>query len=294
MIADLKKGDLITMLYVNSGAMTSRQRVIFERLSDDGLWIVYKPGPRKRKLFKLKIEVATCIFLGHEQPFEIESDAGTFMINACMNLVSDKPIEVIRQWIEDNNIQPSISEHDKAHMMLTTREQSNNTENELTIENCLYPNTKESSSLVNGIRSKGIVAKVSERVKTFQELEDIISYPRNGANNFFQHPLKRNFIYTDGVKEYMDKAGAYWLSDALAQEFVSVIASRDPDTYYLSVEVYSRSIDAMNRAIIQLKDYTGEILKTYLIATDHIEGGKLKFPFAYDGEHVTWCLHSEN
>lgn len=40
---------------------------------------------------------------------------------------------------------------------------------------------------------------------------------RNGANEYFRHPLVPSFLYTDGVKDCAE-AGCYWLLDILATE----------------------------------------------------------------------------
>lgn len=57
---------------------------------------------------------------------------------------------------------------------------------------------------------------------TTQEISAIFDESRNGANQFFRHPLNRRFIYSDGVHEVAEKAGAYWLLNILAIEFASV------------------------------------------------------------------------
>ena len=55
----------------------------------------------------------------------------------------------------------------------------------------------------------------------------------NGSENFYKHPLFKDFIYTDGVKFVAEQCEAYWLIDAIAsnishikkfklEEFVSI------------------------------------------------------------------------
>lgn len=50
-------------------------------------------------------------------------------------------------------------------------------------------------------------------MKTAQEISDIYSNS-TGTENWYQHWTKRG-TYTDGVKGVADKAGAYWLIDAI-------------------------------------------------------------------------------
>lgn len=49
---------------------------------------------------------------------------------------------------------------------------------------------------------------------------------RNGANQFYRHPLVRSFIYSDGVKECAD-AGLYWLLDILATECLKPVRTAE-------------------------------------------------------------------
>lgn len=49
---------------------------------------------------------------------------------------------------------------------------------------------------------------------------------RNGASQFFRHPLARRFIYSDGVKECAE-AGCYWLLDILGTELPGAFKKRE-------------------------------------------------------------------
>ena len=51
-------------------------------------------------------------------------------------------------------------------------------------------------------------------------LRAVFDASRNGANGFIRHPLARNLIYTDGVRDVAQLAGAYWLLDVIGTEFV--------------------------------------------------------------------------
>lgn len=39
-----------------------------------------------------------------------------------------------------------------------------------------------------------------------------------GTEHWYRHPLVRSVIYTDGVKYFADKMGAYWMIDIFATE----------------------------------------------------------------------------
>jgi len=290
MLSTLKKGDAITMFCMSGIASTAKLQVIFDHMKDN--LIIYKGSPRKRKLFQRSVEETPLIFLGHDLPIGADSDGSGFIGNACYNLVSEQPMDEIRKWIEENNLQENVSEKDKGHFMLMTREQANNTERDLTYANCMYPDT-EGSSMVNSIRDNGRPKKAENpRVETFAEIEEIVKRGRNGADAFYQHMFNRNFVYTSGFKEYMVAASCFWLSDTLSAVFVPTVKKNEMDTYYLSVTVTPNG-DKMNRCLIRLEDYQGTVIESYLLDTDHLVG-KLTFPFTWDGSRVTVCLHAEN
>jgi len=39
-----------------------------------------------------------------------------------------------------------------------------------------------------------------------------------GTENWYRHELTQNMTYTDGVKFFADRAGAYWLVDIMAMQ----------------------------------------------------------------------------
>ena len=53
-----------------------------------------------------------------------------------------------------------------------------------------------------------------------------------GSESLFQHPLNRKVVYTEGVQYLAQKAGAYWLIDAIASWLGSdkhrTAATQDP------------------------------------------------------------------
>lgn len=55
-----------------------------------------------------------------------------------------------------------------------------------------------------------------------QDLLALVSEFRNGCNERYFHTLNRRFIYTDGVRDMAQLAGAYWLLDILATEVAPI------------------------------------------------------------------------
>lgn len=49
-----------------------------------------------------------------------------------------------------------------------------------------------------------------------QTLASTIQSFSGGSDNRYRHQFNRRVIFTEGVKEVADKAGAYWLIDAIA------------------------------------------------------------------------------
>lgn len=55
---------------------------------------------------------------------------------------------------------------------------------------------------------------------TPEELQATIDRWLGGSEGRTRHPLNRKFVYTDGLKDVAEKAGAYWLLDIIATECV--------------------------------------------------------------------------
>ena len=55
-----------------------------------------------------------------------------------------------------------------------------------------------------------------------QDLHALVTQFRNGCNERYFHNFNRRFIYTDGVRDLAQLAGAYWLLDILATEVAKV------------------------------------------------------------------------
>lgn len=61
-------------------------------------------------------------------------------------------------------------------------------------------------------------------VCSVQDLQKIVSVPRNGANGLFRHAFNKAFLYSDGVQEMAQLAQAFWLLDILALRLEPVFA----------------------------------------------------------------------
>lgn len=56
------------------------------------------------------------------------------------------------------------------------------------------------------------------REELAEELREGMAYA-SGSDEWFRHGLNRNVLYTQGVKFVAEKAGAYWLIDAIASHY---------------------------------------------------------------------------
>jgi hypothetical protein len=59
---------------------------------------------------------------------------------------------------------------------------------------------------------------------------------RNGANQFFRHPMARKFMYSDGVQECAE-TGCYWLLDILGTELPAAFAKARENFCVVTVTV---------------------------------------------------------
>lgn len=133
----LVKGDKLTAFTINGMAMTSKQMLIYEMENEK--YIIYKL-PRKRKLFQIQKNSIVLLFKGLPEtlPFTADSDGNCFRGNACINLVSDSPIEEITKYIEDNNL-IEMTENEKSHLLLFTEQQADNSSYNENATNFIYP-----------------------------------------------------------------------------------------------------------------------------------------------------------
>lgn len=124
-------------------------------------------------------------------------------------------------------------------------------------------------------------------------LKEIYDEPRNGCNEYYRHPPSRGFVYTDGVKEVADVAGAYWLLDILATEGVKAIRE-DQIANNGGLVVFTIQVNDSNNAHLSLSsdDCSPDLWKQYVGYTDFPEG-TWKFFLQYDGTHVICILPTE-
>jgi len=54
-----------------------------------------------------------------------------------------------------------------------------------------------------------------------------------GTEHYYQTPLFRGFVYTDGVKHMAEKFGAYWLIDAVASHIPAIKRADRDETFYV-------------------------------------------------------------
>ena len=148
---ELTNNQPITFFCINGMAMTTKRSVFF--VKENQTHIIFKLGERKRKLYQIKKTEIVLLFATHELPFMADSDGNVWNGNACINLVSREDVSTVKKYIKENNLLP-LSEHEKAHIMLMTFEEAENTETVLNIDNCVYTKTLSSSALVDGIRAK--------------------------------------------------------------------------------------------------------------------------------------------
>lgn len=97
-----------------------------------------------------------------------------------------------------------------------------------------------------------------------------------GTENWYQHPLNRNWAITDGVKYFADNAGngAYWLLDILVTEPEILKQARDFAAITLSVK-------ASKADLVVTDGNEKEVFRRHIEYTDCPEGD-WKF-FMYHG-----------
>lgn len=109
---------------------------------------------------------------------------------------------------------------------------------------------------------------------------------RNGANHLIRHPLVRNFLISDGVRDCAD-CGIWWLADIAATEVPASMKRRGETLGIFTARVKGE------RAVLNL---TGsgdtEIWKRVIDWTD-MPDGEWVFYIGDDGDHCTMILPSE-
>ena len=147
---DFSKGQMITFFLINSFAMTTRKTVVFDRETETH--IIYKISSRKRKLYQVPKDEIVLLFKGLDHPIGSDMDGSVMRGNACLNLVSDLSHNEVREYIDEHNL-VDVTASEKAHMLLYTKEQAENSNYSANLSNCLYPLVTSTSAMVDSIRS---------------------------------------------------------------------------------------------------------------------------------------------
>lgn len=75
-----------------------------------------------------------------------------------------------------------------------------------------------------------------------------------GTDNHYRHGLARHVLYTDGVRYLAEKAGAYWLIDAIASHLVTM---RISDQRLSQIQFWTLEVKD-NKAILYCQADAGE------------------------------------
>ena len=103
-----------------------------------------------------------------------------------------------------------------------------------------------------------------------------------GSETFYRHSLNRKILYTDGVKFFAERAGAYWFLDVLAFELERL--RREEEFMSIKLDVaFSKPT-----AKIVVDDGNGNILHTKDVEFTDAPSGEWKFYMtaAEDGQSV--------
>lgn len=101
------------------------------------------------------------------------------------------------------------------------------------------------------------------------QLQAIFDQSRNGCNDYIRHPLTPKLIYTDGVKEVVDVAGAYWLLDIVGTEATPALLNAFDQGGGASADLTIEVVDST--ATITLAS-AGELWERKVNYTDFPEG----------------------
>ena len=109
---------------------------------------------------------------------------------------------------------------------------------------------------------------------------------RNGANEFYQHPLVRKFAYSDGVRDCAE-CGIYWLIDIAATELPNILTEHRE---YLGVLTASVKGSVAN---LRMTGSCDLVLWNRTIDWTDMPDGDWVFFISDDGDHFTCILPSE-
>lgn len=101
-----------------------------------------------------------------------------------------------------------------------------------------------------------------------------------GSEKFYRHGLARKVVYTEGVKHFADKAGAYWFLDILATEVYDLVRKGEE---FVTVEMTVSNESAK----IIAGDGNGKDLWSRKIVFTDCPPGTWKFYFSPCGQDGT-------
>lgn len=133
----MKKGDLITILWINGLAMTSTLQVIVVSFDEINQIIEYKDSPRKRKTRRIRINPSEMIVLAGHDTLVSDMKGDVMRGNACMNIVSNKSDKEVHEILMSAIVKPS--EKLKSKIFLFTEEEAADSMYEEKAKNVLYP-----------------------------------------------------------------------------------------------------------------------------------------------------------
>ncbi|MEM7591373.1 MAG: DUF6876 family protein [Cyanobacteria bacterium P01_A01_bin.83] len=85
-----------------------------------------------------------------------------------------------------------------------------------------------------------------------------------GTENYYRHSLARNYLYTDGEQYLAEKAGAYWLIDAIVFNQMEQQFSSNPEL--ASFQCWTLKVAEDNSATLTCDDGNKNIVFTQEIA----------------------------
>ncbi|MPS48520.1 DUF6876 family protein [Methylobacillus sp.] len=111
-----------------------------------------------------------------------------------------------------------------------------------------------------------------------------------GSENWYKHSLTA-LVYTDGVKLFAEKAGAYWLLDIVGTEMLKLVRG---DDRFASITM---TVTEGNKVVIVARqvDANGDDVTTYTKPIEYTDCpvGEWKFFLINDGEQIVMLLISE-
>jgi hypothetical protein len=108
-----------------------------------------------------------------------------------------------------------------------------------------------------------------------------------GSQTYYKGFVSKS-IYTDGIKDLLEKAQCYWLYDIIQTEIFALLKNKNPDIYYFKIT--SKSSEAK----LILKDYKSDVIYEREIPFTDFPEGSLDLVIGFDGQYLTTCLPSEN